>query len=80
MLKTPFKNKRASNHYQLHKTPTGIKDFDDITEGGLPKDRTTLFSGSIGTGKTLLGIDFLINGAIHYKKKPDLILKDYSFA
>ena len=62
MPKTP-KKKRAFNHNQLHKCPTGIKGFDEITEGGLPKNRTTLFSGSTGTGKTLLGIDFLINGA-----------------
>jgi len=47
MLNTP-KKKRAFNHYQLHKTPTGIKGFDEITEGGLPKNRTTLFSGSTG--------------------------------
>jgi predicted ATP-dependent serine protease len=65
MLKTPTK-KRAFNHYQLHKPPTGIKGFDEITKGGLPKNRTTLFSGSTGTGKTLLGIDFLINGATRY--------------
>src|ERR1022692_4457323 len=68
MLKTP-KKKRAFNYYQLHKTPTGIKGFDEITEGGLPKNRTTLFSGSTGTGKTLLGIDFLINGAIDYNER-----------
>ena len=67
MPKTP-KKKRAVNHYQLHKCPTGIKGFDEITEGGLPKNRATLFSGSTGTGKTLLGIDFLINGAIHYNE------------
>jgi hypothetical protein len=36
MLKTP-KNKRAFNHYQLHKTPTGIKGFDEITEGASEK-------------------------------------------
>jgi circadian clock protein KaiC len=59
------KNKRAFNRNQLHKCPTGIKGFDAITEGGLPKNRTTLFCGNTGTGKTLLGIDFLINGAIH---------------
>jgi circadian clock protein KaiC len=53
----------------LHKCPTGIKGFDEITEGGLPKNRTTLFSGSTGTGKTLLGIDFLINGAIRYDER-----------
>ena len=66
MLKTP-KKKRAFNRNQLHKCPTGIKGFDEITEGGLPKNRTTLFSGSTGTGKTLLGIDFLINGATRYE-------------
>jgi len=62
------KKKRAFNRNQLHKCPTGIKGFDEITEGGLPKNRTTLFCGNTGTGKTLLGIDFLINGAIHYNE------------
>ena len=63
------KKHRASNHNQLQKCPTGIKGFDEITEGGLPKNRTTLFSGSTGTGKTLLGIDFLINGALKYNER-----------
>src|ERR1700674_197230 len=62
------KKKSAFNHNQLHKCPTGIKGFDEITEGGLPKNRTTLFCGSTGTGKTLLGINFLINGAINYNE------------
>ena len=61
--KTPF------NHNQLPKCPTGIKGFDEITEGGLPKNRTTLFSGSTGTGKTLLGLDFLIHGATQYNER-----------
>ena len=67
MPKTPKKTK-AFNHNKLHKCPTGIKGFDQITEGGLPKNRTTLICGSTGTGKTLLGIDFLINGAIKYNE------------
>ena len=63
-------NRRSAvSHHQLHKCPTGIKGFDEITEGGLPKNRTTLFSGSTGTGKTLLGIDFLINGASRYDER-----------
>ena len=62
------KKKSAFNHNQLHKCPTGIKGFDEITEGGLPKNRTTLFCGSTGTGKTLLGINFLINGAINFNE------------
>ncbi|MBC7427961.1 MAG: circadian clock protein KaiC, partial [Bacteriovorax sp.] len=62
------KKKSASKYNQLQKCPTGIKGFDEITEGGLPKNRTTLVSGGPGSGKTLLGIDFLISGAINFKE------------
>lgn len=67
MNKTP-KTIKAFNHIQTHKCPTGIKGFDQITEGGLPKNRTTLISGSAGSGKTLWGITFIVNGAIHYNE------------
>ena len=67
MPRTPLK-KIPSNNKQLQKCPTGIKGFDEITEGGLPKNRTTLVSGGAGSGKTLLGLDFLINGAIKFKE------------
>ena len=53
---------------QLRKCPTGIKGFDEITKGGLPKNRTTLVSGGAGAGKTLLGLDFLIKGATEYNE------------
>ena len=33
--------KSASPTKQLQKCPTGIKGFDEISEGGLPKNRTT---------------------------------------
>jgi len=62
------KKRSVSNHNQLPKCPTGIKGFDEITEGGLPKDRSTLFCGTTGTGKTLLGLDFLIHGATNYNE------------
>jgi len=56
----------STNH--LNKCLTGIKGFDQITEGGLPQNRTTLICGSAGSGKTLMGIDFLIKGALHYNE------------
>jgi circadian clock protein KaiC len=56
----------APKNSGLRKCLTGIKGFDEITEGGIPRNRITLLSGSTGTGKTLLGIDFLINGATTY--------------
>jgi len=53
----------------LPKCPTGIKGFDEVTEGGLPRNRISLFSGSTGTGKTLLGLDFLVKGVLQYKER-----------
>jgi len=67
MPKTSKKTK-ALKHYPLPKCPTGIKGFDQITEGGLPKHRTTLICGSAGSGKTLWGIDFVIKGATNYNE------------
>lgn len=67
MTKT-IKGKITTKHNKLLKCPTGIKGFDEITEGGLPKNRTTLVSGNAGSGKTLLGIDFLIKGATDYNE------------
>jgi circadian clock protein KaiC len=47
----------------LRKVPTGIAGFDVITGGGLPAGRPTLICGSAGSGKTLLGMQFLVHGA-----------------
>jgi len=52
----------------LEKCPTGIRGFDEISDGGLPKGRPTLICGSAGCGKTVLGMEFLLRGAIQYKE------------
>jgi len=52
----------------LPKAPTGISGLDDITLGGIPKGRTTLICGGPGCGKTLFGIEFLVNGILRYKE------------
>jgi circadian clock protein KaiC len=44
--------------------PTGIRGLDAITNGGLPRGRTTLVVGGAGCGKSLFGITFLVNGAV----------------
>ncbi len=69
MARSPKIPGSQSNHRQLQKCPTGIKGFDEITQGGLPKNRVTLVSGGPGSGKTLFGIDFLVNGANYYKER-----------
>ena len=52
--------------YRLPKSPTGIAGMDEITAGGLPLDRTTLLLGSTGCGKTVLAIEYLINGIVKF--------------
>lgn len=51
----------------LEKVPTYIVGLDDILEGGLPRNRTTLVLGSPGTGKTNLSLEFLYRGAINHE-------------
>ncbi|HEY9833381.1 MAG TPA: circadian clock protein KaiC, partial [Stenomitos sp.] len=51
---------------QLFKCPTGIQGLDEITAGGLPLGRPTLVCGTAGCGKTLMGMEFLIRGALEY--------------
>ena len=51
---------------QLPKALTSIQGLDEITWGGLPRGRSTLVTGGTGTGKTLLGLHFLVAGAREY--------------
>lgn len=57
---------RQATKLGLPKAPTGIRGLDDITGGGLPRGRPTLICGGAGCGKTLLAIEFLVNGATQY--------------
>lgn len=52
----------------LPKAPSGIEGLDEITEGGLPMGRPTLICGSAGCGKTLMGVEFLVRGALEYNE------------
>jgi len=42
---------------------TGIDGLDTILYGGIPRSNTVLLTGSCGTGKTSLALEFLIHGA-----------------
>lgn len=43
--------------------PTGVAGLDEILLGGLVRDRVYLVRGAPGTGKTTLGMGFLLEGA-----------------
>lgn len=47
----------------MNRLPTGIKGFDEVLNGGLPKGRTILVVGSPGSGKTTFAMQFLVGGA-----------------
>src|SRR5258705_4253693 len=46
----------------VEKIATGISSFDIIAKGGLPRNRTTLISGTAGSGKTIFAVQFLAAG------------------
>ena len=48
----------------IRKVPTKIAGLDEILEGGLPQGHTTVVSGGPGSGKTVLGLEFLCRGAM----------------
>ena len=55
--------KRASSPIAGAKALTGITGLDEITGGGVPRGRTTLVVGGPGSGKTIMALQFLVNGA-----------------
>lgn len=48
---------------KLEKVPTGIAGLDEVLRGGVPAGSMTLLAGGPGTGKTMLGMEFLVRGA-----------------
>ena len=47
----------------MNKALTRIEGFDEISEGGLPRGRTTLVMGGAGCGKSVFALQSLVNGA-----------------
>ena len=41
---------------------TGIDGLDNILSGGIPRGNTVLITGSVGTGKTSIGIGLTLVG------------------
>ncbi len=56
LLAVPAMSDRAS---------TGVAGLDRMLGGGLPRSSATVVQGATGTGKTLLGLQFLLEGARH---------------
>ncbi len=48
---------------------TGIPGLDELMEGGIPEGNVVLLTGPAGSGKTLFGLQFIIEGAKTYGEK-----------
>src|ERR1700680_1861351 len=64
---------------------TGIKGLDSILMGGIPRTNVILVQGVTGSGKTLLGMEFIYRGITQYgepglvvvfETSPDKLIRD----
>jgi circadian clock protein KaiC len=55
--------KKSATPRVLSKLATGVRGFDEISRGGLPRNRTSLVMGGPGTGKTVFALQALVSAA-----------------
>jgi len=48
--------------YLLSNSATGVKEFDELLDGGFPKGAVVLLAGSSGSGKTIFASQWLFEG------------------
>jgi len=53
----------------MERTKTGVKGLDELLKGGIPKNAVVLVSGAAGSGKTIFGLQFLVNGITEFGEK-----------
>jgi circadian clock protein KaiC len=64
---------KTASRPQLLKSLTGIQGFDELSLGGLPRNRTTLVMGGPGTGKSVFALQSLA-GAARNNKQPGIFV------
>ncbi len=50
-------------------TKTGVSGLDEILNGGIVSNSTTLVSGNPGAGKSILGLQYIYNGVEQFDEK-----------
>ncbi|HLC50181.1 MAG TPA: ATPase domain-containing protein [Candidatus Nanoarchaeia archaeon] len=50
------------------RVPTGINGLDELLSGGYIRKSMNLLSGSPGSGKSILAMQFIVNGALKYNE------------
>jgi len=71
----------------MTRTRTGISELDEMLGGGFMRGDSIIVVGSAGTGKTILGLQYLVNGVtkfgengifVSFEELPDRIYRDAS--
>jgi circadian clock protein KaiC len=68
-----IKMTKSSAPRPLPKIATGIPGFDELSHGGLPRNRTTLLKGGPGSGKTVFALQSLVN-AIRQRRESGIFV------
>jgi len=53
----------------IERIKTGVEGLDRLIDLGIPKNHLVLISGQTGAGKTILSLQFLVEGAKKFKEK-----------
>ena len=57
---------------------TGIGGLDDLLSGGIPRGNVILLEGTIGTGKTTTGVEFVYRGASEFDEPGIIVVFEVS--
>ena len=60
--------KKRANDEKVLRCKTGIGKLDDLLGDGIPRGSSLLIAGVAGTGKTVLGLEFVYRGALAGEK------------
>ena len=52
----------------MERVKTGVLGLDEIIEGGYPRGRSILITGTTGSGKTILGVSFIHQACLEGRK------------
>jgi circadian clock protein KaiC len=64
-VRSPEVNPSAPPELPDERVTSGAPGLDEMLGGGIPRASTTVIQGGTGTGKTLLGLQYLVEGARH---------------
>ncbi len=67
-VSAPSEPLRASRPAPVPRLGIGVKGLDELLGGGVPLGSVTMLQGGSGTGKTLIGLKFLLEGALRGEK------------